>query len=173
MKTHEKIKKALKCSVRFRTANCTAECKKCELHIPGYTMMDLSVDALAYIQQLEVDSARQDAYILRLENELETVKRERDAACNVIKQIAGELDIPACEWCKGNLFDTFDPFCRECRTHNEGFEWRGVCPENTGENPSCLTCKHQGPEGRGICMDCNFSYSKYEPLENTEVKDDD
>ena len=73
----------------------------------------------------------QSQRIAELEAELAAVKRERDAACIVIKQMSGELDIPACGWCKSNLFDTFEPACRECGTHNEGFEWRGVCPENT------------------------------------------
>lgn len=69
--------------------------------------------------------------IAQVKAELKAVKRERDAACITIKQMAEALDSPACEWCKGNLFDAFDATCKECRMHNEGFEWRGVCPENT------------------------------------------
>lgn len=39
---------------------------------------------------------------------------------------------------------------------------RGVCPENSKEEErSCLTCKYQGADGRGVCMDCDYDYRKW------------
>ena len=39
------------------------------------------------------------------------------------------------EICINCPFHTKDEACKECRTYNEGFKLRGVCPENTKEEP--------------------------------------
>lgn len=129
MKTPEELKKGLEyCrSIHELSVNCHS-CPYDGEQLCGDVMLE---DALEYIEWLEKNLQYTVDAADVLGAESAKFERERDAACNVIKQMAGNLDIPACEWCKGNLFDTFDPSCRECRTHNEGFEWRGVCPENT------------------------------------------
>lgn len=74
-------------------------------------------------------------YIQQTERELKAVKRERDAAVR---------DIPrACAYCKYYKI-TFNGVTPDydCKNPNEclnisgintGWEWRGVCPENTEE----------------------------------------
>lgn len=124
MKTPEEIKKGLECA-----KNCEENdlgCRRCPYL--GGDCSDLHPDALAYIQQLEVDSARQDAYILRLENELEAVKRERDAA---VKDLTEGRDCYSCK----HLGQRFAGPCVDCMSghgyEENHYEWRGVCPENT------------------------------------------
>lgn len=99
---------------------------------------ELIVDALAYIQQLENDlQYTTDAAnimkdeALKLESRLAQVEMERDAAIHDMVQIVHEVDDNACVWCKNAYFDELK--CKECRFHNEGFEWQGVQPTNTKE----------------------------------------
>lgn len=134
MKTPEEIKKGLECRPET-TEGCFASL--CSYRDTAF-VKEANTLMKNRFTELEADNSRLNDTIRNLTDLLnaahaETAKamRERDAACATIKQMVAELDSHACEWCKYNLFDTFETACRECRTHNEGFEWRGVCPENT------------------------------------------
>lgn len=127
-------------------------------------------DALVYIQQLEADNASKDERIqmlevgmeqwhdvaaspgavedmarenCRLTQELEAVKRERDAAVAGLKKAAAlgkvcigctYVDCEIGEMCQQNDFDCWNcrPGCVcKCCVNNSLWKWRGVCPENT------------------------------------------
>ena len=109
MKPPEEIKKGLKlCSI-----DCFGHNESCPfVGDPSECVLNLSDNALAYIQQLEssLEQAGQDA-----------------------KEMAHELDVSACTWCEHKDFDYTNEACKECRTYNEGFELRGLCAENTKE----------------------------------------
>lgn len=66
----------------------------------------------------------------RLKAELETVKRERDAAVHDINYAT------KCESCKHYPDDVNDFPCNECIVIHHGcvigWEWRGLCKENGG-----------------------------------------
>ena len=78
MKTPDEIKKSLECMKKAFDEKCDFKCDRCPVYVPGYKNTSMSVDALAYIRQLEA--------------ELETAKRERDAA---VKDL----------WYSGECFD--------------------------------------------------------------------
>lgn len=187
MKTPEEIKKGLEC--------CANDPYGCNEKCPYFNSLSNGVDcaakmhadALVYIQQLEANYQQVSKALCGKENatldevlqavaqvnaELEAVKRERDALFADIKQCND------CYFCKHFKESYYAERCRMCAIDYQGkdfkprFEWRGICSENTNDDRSCLNCKHQGPEGRGICMDCNHFYSKHEPIENTEVQDE-
>lgn len=124
MKTPEEIKKGLECANNCSENGMT--CSRCPYL--GRDCSDLHPDALAYIRQLEVDSARQDAYILRLENELEAVKRERDAAVNMLESLK------TCDTCihKVEAETTYiSTDCFLCTNMSE-HKFRGVTEGNDG-----------------------------------------
>lgn len=116
MKTPEEIKKWLK-----------QDCGECDeenfcpyMGIAGCIGI-LHKDALAYIRQLEA----QNAELVRKSEQLE---RERDAAIHDINEARD------CKTCKHiNVHPSEQP-CRSCGLLGKGFEWRGLCEENT-ENP--------------------------------------
>lgn len=114
MKTPDEIKKGLE--LHRTNLNCDGICP-----YDGW-----NAETGSCIQRLMKDTVE---YIQQLESRLAQAERERDAAVNDAVQIAIQLDFPACEWCKHKPYNHVH--CKECRTKNEGFEWRGVCPENT------------------------------------------
>lgn len=71
-------------------------------------------------------------WIDKLESRLAQVELERDAAVYDMVQIVHEVDDIACKWCKNAYFDEVK--CKECRFHNESFEWQGVQPTNTKDD---------------------------------------
>lgn len=81
----------------------------------------LRKDALAYIQQLEASLAQ--------------VEKERDAAVHDVRSLCATNYFSGdyCEYCKyrepdGQCFHDCIPYSNEW-----GWEWRGICPENTKE----------------------------------------
>jgi hypothetical protein len=150
METPEKIKNGLE--------HCIETGMRC--HMCDYVVRCLKVvrgkpimqDALALIQQLEADNASKDERIqmleaglaqwedvaaspgavedmarenYRLTQELEAVKRERDAAVYALESIATGRE-SKCAHC----VHSSDRNCFVC--WGERWQWRGVCPENTG-----------------------------------------
>jgi hypothetical protein len=87
----------------------------------------LRQDALALIQQLEAKDVKQSQRIAELEQELATVKRERDAA---VDSLRGD-----CRHCKYITSPSCEEPCRSCidgssyRTNKIKWEWRGVHPD--------------------------------------------
>lgn len=137
MKTPDEIKKGLEC--------CSEKypCSVCPFNLPnsfsGRCIKNAMLDAFALIQQLEADNSRKDDTIRNLtellnaaHDETSAVKRERDAAVR---------DIPrACGYCKHYEIsfngatpdhDCKNPECYNISGVNTGWQWRGVCPENT------------------------------------------
>ena len=126
MKTPEEIKKGLWCC----PGQYSGSCGRCPYSNDGGDCgrngVQIMKDALAYIQQLEAKDANQAQRIAELEKELAAVKRERDAA---VFALHGNCD--ECRW-----QDTAK--CASCvygidawNTHDDCWEWDGVCPENT------------------------------------------
>lgn len=127
MKTPDVIKKGLECLFRHRMDDCDLECSKCDVYAPGWTTSGLCADALTYIQQLEAKDAEKDKRIADLERELAAVKRERDALVDGLHGI--------CESCKHYETELCACCLHDPDTWNateDNWEWRGVCPENTG-----------------------------------------
>ena len=105
----------------------------------GTCRTSLKNDALALIQQLETDrmawedvasspGAVEDMAIEinRLQAELQTVKRERDAALSDFKAFA-QCKNNICHYCA-----TTEAVCGDCGwIYPDLFVWRGVCKENT------------------------------------------
>lgn len=108
MKTPDEIKKGLEVCPSHN--DCTGICP---YEGTNMCIRFLMKEALAYIQQLESRLAQ----------------AEQDA-----KEMANDLDCSACTWCEYKDFDYTNEACKECRTYNEGFKLRGVCPENSKED---------------------------------------
>lgn len=154
MKTPDEIKKGLACWTEH--ISCTfdyqTDCSKCPLNTDYIDWHEVMRDALAYIQYLEAENkAIKAANIIltakatvtdaaieagaKAQNELEQVKRERDAAVKQVKEFGD------CQCCKHDEIckDLF-PDCRDCKnvqcpcnscngdTRNN-WEWRGVPQE--------------------------------------------
>ena len=121
MKTPDEIKKGLECCHRRNSCR-----RKCPYDGPSHDIdgctTKLAGEALAYIQQLETQ-------LTKMWNILRLVTKQKDAAICDMVQIVHEMDDIACKWCKNAYFDEVK--CRECRLHNERFEWQGVQPTNT------------------------------------------
>lgn len=110
------------------------------------------------LMELQSLHASASTYIAQLEQRLAQAERERDAM---------RYDARGCYSCKHEKCEPDEPPCNKCVQDGLGYEWRGVCEENgKGDERSCETCKNQGADGRGICMDCNFNYNKWEPLDD-------
>ena len=62
----------------------------------------------------------------RLKAELETVKRERDAALVDLKKRRD------CKVCKYYVRQAFEEPCVSCGFGQRNWEWRGLCAENGG-----------------------------------------
>jgi hypothetical protein len=116
MKTPEEIKKGLKCRKRGYAETCNRNCQDCTMFIPNYSISERYSDALAYIQQLE--------------SRLAQAELERDAA------VADLAEGRNCADCKHYYESVFDEPCSSCIKDEEtkkGWQWRGVCAENTKE----------------------------------------
>lgn len=139
MKTPEEIKKGLSDALHIKSGTRYGV-------MVGYVQRDDIVacidnlvhrlaqaeEALAFERTYREDQAV--AWELKcslLERETEQAERERDAAVHDMTKIAIELDFLACDWCKHKPYN--HAHCKECRMKNEGFEWRGVCEENSKE----------------------------------------
>lgn len=132
MKTPEDIKKGL------RRCEGKSQCDWCSL------IRECEEDeaALAYIEQLEAavefysnTTQMLDAKIEKLESRLAQVERERDAAVHDVRSLCATNYFSGdyCEYCKyrepdGQCFHDCIPYSNEW-----GWEWRGICPENTKE----------------------------------------
>lgn len=122
MKTPDDIKKALTCSCDM------PDCENCAY------VTKVNDDKFGEVLHFHCSKVYMDAYelICQLESRLAQAERERDAAVEDLEEIASILDVPACSWCK------YEPYehkpCKECRMKNEGFEWRGICAENTKDD---------------------------------------
>jgi hypothetical protein len=111
MKTLGETKKGLEVC-----ATLDGDCESCPYDGLQIFCADwLRKDALAYIQQLEA--------------ELETVKRERDAAVKDMEWMMLVLCHNGCFICKNRHTDK----CFWKRQHRCEAKWRGVCPENAEE----------------------------------------
>ena len=99
MKTPDEIKKALECCF-----NVTEQCGECPYY-PVSCDKELVMDARVYIRQLEA---------------------ERDAAGRDMTEVVQNSGDPYCEYCKNWKSGTCPQYCR---THSEGFIWRGVQKE--------------------------------------------
>ena len=150
MKTPEEIKKGLECCMDYQSCAEYGE-SKCPYNDVTKCMEALLADALAYIQQLEMDNDRLDKAVTEatellrsgvelvskrnkeLEAQLAQVEREKYAA---ISELANScyacrfiLDDSHCEGCfQRNGKYPWSPMART------KFEWRGVYPENTKED---------------------------------------
>lgn len=122
MKTLDKIKRDIVTCMELNKEKFT----------PGSTQKALS-DALSCIQQLEksLSFARDLADGLKTatvkqEQEIYKLKAERDAAVRDMTEIVQNSGDSYCEYCKNWKPGTCPPYCR---THSEGFRWRGVQKE--------------------------------------------
>lgn len=111
MKTPDEIKKGLELH------NTAGRCKECpytaDSEFKKTCFQLVAADALAYIQQLETRLAQ--------------VERERDAAVNDLKLVR----------CCGTCVNNEGGCTTECYIVSgtlTGWEWRGVCDENTKED---------------------------------------
>ena len=118
MKTPEEIKKGLEqCAETETCENChyRDDCMEVFRNSP------LTKDALAYIQQLE--------------SRLAQVERERDAAIADVESLCSTNYFSGnyCEYCKHK--ETDGKCNHPCVAYSSdwGWEWRGVCEENTKE----------------------------------------
>lgn len=107
MKTPEEIKKGLEC--------CTygEGCSVCPYDGAEDCAVQKNVDAIVLIRQLEAENAE--------------LKRERDAAVRDLGKARG------CKTCKHITLSPEDRPCRSCGIRGIGYEWRGLCEENGGE----------------------------------------
>lgn len=108
MKKPDDIKKGLFCCWEDGCATCPYD-DDCTMEA---NFEQLAKDSLAYIQQLETRLAQ--------------VERERDAAKNDI--------LKGCGTCKYNQRRCINTeICSYTNDGMSGYEWRGVCSENTKE----------------------------------------
>ena len=111
MKTPEEIKRGLELCI-------TDECEKCAYS--GWTCVDdVHKEALTYITGLE---AMLDATITNCRAEVLRLEKALEAAREDMREMAHEVDGPACRWCGVKLLEE----CGKCTTCNEGFRWRGT-----------------------------------------------
>ena len=80
-------------------------------------------ETLTYIQQLETKDALQSQRIADLADVLADARRERDAAVADLQSIKCCATCRRCKICK-----PYNPFTHYCE---DGWQWRGVCSENT------------------------------------------
>lgn len=120
-KTPEEIKKGLFCCWEDGCATCPYD---------DYCTME------AHFEQLAKDSLD---YINQLESRLAQVERERDALLHDLRR-ADYVDCYACKHknsdydCDVDCTNCLNPCtCNSCH-HNNKWEWRGVCEENTKED---------------------------------------
>lgn len=153
MKTPDEIKKGL--ALHRSTLGCDNICPYDGWNAEtGSCIQRLMKDTVEYIEHLESRLAGACgvcaynftgdksclAHIKQLESRLAQVERERDAA------VADLEDSADCEYCKNEpIFHTCpETNCHECERdcpcarcsarQSNGFEWRGVCNENTKED---------------------------------------
>ena len=112
MKSPEEIKKGLECGF----------CHECpydnnELETVEECSRQVLKDALAYIQRLETERHQ-------LLTKCERLERERDVLM---------WDARGCHSCKHMKNKIDEPPCDECIDEVSGWEWRGVCEENSKE----------------------------------------
>ena len=117
MKTPDEIKKGQECCGN-------GSCLGCPYRLEPHCVTKKNDDVKAYIQWLE-------SHVEQMENIIRLLGKEKDAAICDMVQIVHEVDDVACKWCKNAYFDEVK--CKECRLHNERFEWQGVQPTNTKE----------------------------------------
>lgn len=132
MKKPEEIKEGLELCTR-EVHSAEPMCARCPYDDGTFDMVactgHMSQDAFAYIQQLEAKVVKQSQRIDELVQELEVVRRVRDAA---VDSLRGD-----CRHCKYITYPSCEEPCRSCidgcsyRTNKIKWEWRGVCPENT------------------------------------------
>lgn len=104
-------------------------------------------ETLAYIERLEADNESKQKRIDDLESRLAQVERERDAAIDDLRHsfdpctVCKNQDI--CEqYCPENDYNCPDCkdkhrcICHNCTADNDLWEWRGLCEENTHDQPS-------------------------------------
>lgn len=151
MKTPEEIKKGLFCCWEDGCTTCPYD-EDCTMEA---NFEQLAKDALAYIQQLEADKAAWEDVAAspgtvedmarenyRLTERLAQVERERDALLHDLRR-ADYVDCYACKHnqssydCDVDCANCLNPCtCNSCH-HNNKWEWRGVCPENSKETSPC------------------------------------
>lgn len=138
MKTPEEIKKGLAaCSAD----ECHGQHEGCTYQDQFFCTMRMCGDALAYIQQLESTvsqvskalCAKENATlgellqaVDQLKSRLAQVERERDALA---------YEARGCSSCVHRNCDPDEPPCNVCVQDGSEYEWRGVCEENTKEEP--------------------------------------
>ena len=138
-KSPDEIKKGLECCMDYQ--NCTEEegpqCPYCDVK---RCMEALLADALALIQQLESDKQQLEGMLthmnqlrdaaagraLKMEERVRQLEAERDAAVKDMTKIVQKYGESYCEYCHNWRGNTCPPYCR---THSEGFKWRGVQEE--------------------------------------------
>lgn len=86
-------------------------------------------DLLDFAHHAQARMSETYTYIQQLEAELETVKRERDAAVTALESIATGRE-SRCAHCAHKS----DRDCFIC--WGTRWQWCGVCPENTEVNPN-------------------------------------
>lgn len=123
MKTPDEIKKGLFCCWEDGCATCPYD---------YYCTME------AHFEQLAKDSLD---YINQLESCLAQVERERDGMATFIKSIdplSFSIIPVACRCCKNHDGNFTKDKCAFCQTYgtNANWEWRGLCEENTHDQPS-------------------------------------
>ena len=134
MKTPEEIKKGLsRCDDRSQCDWCDliGECEKNEAALAYIEQLESKLsqsykDQLAIIEMVEATRMLSDHYAERLAQ----VERERDAAVYDINRCCGT--------CKHFQNDEDDCTAEECigsgsYMEPSGWQWRGVCPENSKE----------------------------------------
>lgn len=138
-KTPDEIKKGLECcSISY--ADCNSECpykRDCD----GSQILK---DALALIQQLEVDKQQLEGMLthmnqlrdaaagraLKMEERVRQLEAERDAAVACLKKAANEKgECFGCKWYNGKNC-THPDYKTLCSWHDDKWEWRGVQKED-------------------------------------------
>lgn len=131
MKTPDEIKKGLECCL----GDChNYHCEECPYMNPDTVDYDgcpdngrkLAEDALALIRQLTEEGEAAIRRASTLMEHIQQLEAERDAAVKDMTKIVQEYGEPYCEYCKNWKWNTCPPYCR---THSEGFRWRGVQKE--------------------------------------------
>lgn len=140
MKTPDEIKKGLECCI---PRDYESTCRKCP-----YSRDDSSAECIADLEKDALD------YIQQLESHLAQVERERDAAVQDVSNAKWML----CHVCKNyyrpdptvrhyacKVLGEFSEFLSPSDFAEEGYDpisfcskfaWRGVCEENTHDQPS-------------------------------------